>query len=35
MAAVLRAILWTSDPLDFRALADHSGVKPGPVVRSV
>jgi hypothetical protein len=35
MAAVLRAIIWTSDPRDIRALADQSGVKPPPVVRAV
>jgi len=35
MAAALRAIIWTSDPHDMRALAARSGVKPAPVVRGV
>jgi hypothetical protein len=35
MAAALRAIIWTSDTQDTKALADQSGVKPGPVVRGV
>jgi predicted nucleic acid-binding protein len=35
MAAMLRAIVWTSDPRDLKALADESGVKPGIVLRTV
>ena len=35
MAAALRAIIWTLDPGDVRALADQSGMKPAPVVRGV
>ena len=35
MGAALRAIIWTSDTHDIKALAAQSGVKPGPVVRSV
>ena len=35
MAAALRAIIWTSDTQDIGVLADQSGVKPAPVVRSV
>lgn len=35
MASARRAIIWTSDPRDIKALADQSGVKPGPVVRGV
>jgi hypothetical protein len=35
MAAALRAIIWTSDPQDIRALTDRSGAKPAPVVRGV
>jgi hypothetical protein len=35
MAAALRAVIWTSDPGDVRALADQSGAKPAPVVRGV
>ena len=34
-AAALRAIIWTSDPQDIRALTDRSGAKPAPVVRGV
>lgn len=35
MAAAMRAIIWTSDAEDIRALADHSNLKPGPVVRGL
>jgi hypothetical protein len=35
IAAALRAIIWTSDTQDIKALADQSGVKPAPVVRGV
>lgn len=35
MAAALRAIIWTSDTQDIRALADQSGVMPAPVARRV
>ena len=35
MAAVLRAIVWTSDPEDIRLLAGHSGMRPALVVRPV
>ena len=35
MAAAVRAIIWTSDPEDIRALAGHSGAKPALVVRGV
>jgi hypothetical protein len=35
MAAALRAIIWTSDTQDTKALADRSGVKPAPVIRGV
>lgn len=35
MAATLRAIVWTSDPHDLKALADESGAKPGVVLRTV
>jgi hypothetical protein len=35
MAAAVRAIIWTSDRQDIRALAGQSGVKPAPVVCSV
>jgi hypothetical protein len=33
LASALRAIIWTSDADDLRALADQSGMKPAPVVR--
>jgi hypothetical protein len=35
MAAVLRAILWTSDTKDIQTLAAQTGAKPAPVVRGV
>lgn len=35
MAAVLGAIIWTSDPQDIKALADHSGARPTPVARAI
>lgn len=35
IATVLRAIVWTSDPHDLKALADESGAKPGIVLRTV
>lgn len=35
MAAALRAIIWTSDPDDIRALAVQTGAKPAAVVRGV
>lgn len=35
MAATLRAIVWTSDPHDLKALADESGAKPGIILRTV
>jgi hypothetical protein len=35
MATALRAIIWTSDQPDIRALVHHSGVKPVLVVRGV
>jgi hypothetical protein len=35
MAAATRAIIWTSDPDDIKKLADRSGARPRPVVRSV
>jgi len=35
IAAAMRAIIWTSDPENIRALADQSGVTPGPVVRGL
>lgn len=34
-ATTLRAIVWTSDPHDLKALADESGSKPGIVLRTV
>ena len=35
MAATLRAIVWTSDPRDLKALTGESGAKPGIVLRTV
>lgn len=35
MAAALRAIIWTSDPRDIKALAAKAGARPTLVVRSV
>lgn len=35
MAAALRAIIWTSDPVDLKALAARSGATPKPVVREI
>jgi hypothetical protein len=35
MAAALRAIVWTADPRDIRALAGKTDAKPAPVFRGV
>ena len=35
IATTLRAIVWTSDPHDLKALADESGAKPEIVLRTV
>lgn len=35
MAAALRAIVWTADPQDIKALAVRSGAKPAVVVRGL
>ncbi|HSZ48369.1 MAG TPA: twitching motility protein PilT [Streptosporangiaceae bacterium] len=35
MGAARGAVIWTSDPKDIQRLVDHTGARPGPVVRAV
>jgi hypothetical protein len=35
MGAARGAVIWTSDPDDIRRLAEHTGARPGPIVRAV
>jgi hypothetical protein len=35
MGAARSAVIWTSDPDELQRLVDHTGARPGPVVRAV